>query len=252
MLAILWRDLKTQYTKVFWLIANFCPPLFYLFFFALIFSSSMKPMMPGGPQTSYLTFFLPGLIIMQSFSVFQTTFSLVHLDKRLKILETIRTTRTTVVEYFFAKSIGAQVLAFARALLVYLIGVVFFHITLSASSFLALSLTLLLSNAIWFNLGFVLGFMIETEEKRDIFQQLFTLPVTFLSTIYYSASNVPGGLAAFVRLNPLTAASNLSRGALLDPGFSGRADAYFLSVYLALSLCGAWAFFRFTRKESFS
>ena len=249
MLAILWRDLKIQYTRVFWLIANFCSPLFYLFFFALMFSSSMSAMDIDGLKINYLKFFLPGLIIFQSFSVFQTTFTLVHLDRRLKILETIKNTNTTITEYFFAKAISAQLLAFAKALLVYLMGIIFFGLEFSAAKMAGLALILIVSNALWFNFGFILGISINTEEKRDIFQQLFMLPIVFLSTIYYPNLNAPYGLALIVRANPLTAACNIARSVLLDIHTSSRQDFIYLIAYLLLSFCAAWIFFRFKRKE---
>lgn len=249
MLAILWRDFRTQYTRAFWLLANFCSPLFYLVFFAFIFSVSM----PGaGGGTDYLEFFVPGLIAFQSFTAFQSTFALVHLDRRLGILETVRNSRTTIGEYFLAKAAGAKLLALVKALLIYSAGALFFGMEFAARGLAVLALVIIVSTAFWFFLGFILGFMISTEEKRDIFLQLFILPVSFLSTVYYTAANAPAPLAALIRLNPLTGACNLAREALLGGGFASRADALWLGSYLLIGAAAAWLFFRLKFSEDVS
>ena len=216
MQAIIWRELRLHYTKVYWLISNFIPPLFYMFFFGLLFSTAFQNVTFHGKVFSYLHFFIPGLIVMQSFFVMSYTLSIVNLDRRTRVLEMIHMTSTKFHEYFTGRIISIQMLALLKKSLLWLVAVLFLNFAVAGifDIFLAL-IVFLVSNMFWFCIGVGFGIVIKTEEIRDIVLQLLTLPLTFLSNIYYPVYNSAGILKFMIAVNPLTHATNIIRPALL-------------------------------------
>lgn len=220
MWPIIWREIKLHYTKPYWLLSNFSSPLFYLLFFGLLFSRSM----PGIPfvdkNIPYLHFFIPGLIVMQSFFIFSTTLALVNLDRRTRVIDMINMTATSFFEYSLGRMVSVQGLTLMKSLLLWLVAVILFGFpgNIPIAVMVIALIILVLSNSIWFGLGFILGLIIRTEDIRDIVAQLMILPLSFLSTIYYPANNAPGILKIVITANPLTHAANIIRPALLGMG----------------------------------
>jgi ABC-type multidrug transport system permease subunit len=236
MWPIIWREVKLHYTKPYWLISNFTSPLFYLFFFGLLFSRAMVGIPMAGKNIQYLHFFIPGLIVMQSFFIFSTTLALVNLDRRTRVIDMINMTATSFFEYFLGRMVSVQGLTFMKSLLLWLVAVILFGFTviIPMTSVLVVLFVFLISNFLWFGMGFILGLVIRTEDVRDIVAQLLILPLSFLSTIYYPAQNAPGILKIIIAANPLTHAANIIRPALLGIGNGSVRSLYVLLVYLAV------------------
>lgn len=245
MLAIIWREIRLHYTKAYWLISNFLTPLFYLVFFGIIFSGVVQHITIANQRVTYLHFFIPGLMVMQSFFVLSFTLALVNLDLRTRIIEMIHMTATSFSEYYFGRIISIQILAFVKIGVLYIFSR--FVLGLASTSFFSLviiALIFILSNFIWFNIGFTLGLIIKTEDIRDIVMQFITLPLTFLSTIYYPSANAPAGLKFLVFLNPLTHATNIIRPTLLNAGGLNAGSVFILLGYGAVSFVLSLVFIR--------
>jgi len=245
MWAIIWREIRLHYTKIYWLISNFASPLFYLLFFGLLFSHAIPRVTLGNKNYQYLHFFIPGLIVMQSFFVLSYTLALVNLDRRTRIIEMIQSTSTHFHEYFWGRIAGVQILIFIKILFLWFVAVIFLKFNTTPIIYLLLvGLTLFISNFIWFNLGFILGLLIKTEDIRDIVIQLSTLPLTFLSNIYYPVNNAPGFLKYIIVINPLTHTTNLIRHALLGIKTISFSSAVILFIYFLIILCLTLFFLR--------
>lgn len=217
MRAIIWREIKLHYTKPYWLIANFLPPLFYLAFFGLLFSRAITLLSIDGKNFSYLQFFIPGLIVIQSFSIFSSTLALVNLDRRMRIIEIIHSSTTTFLEYHLGRALSVQLLALLKFILLISTALVFIKLPLPGlHNWIFIFIVFIASNLFWFNLGFVVGLLIRTEDIRDIILQLIILPLSFLSNIYYPINNAPPGLKSLILINPLTHITSLIRPLLLS------------------------------------
>ena len=236
MWPIIWREIKLHYTKPYWLISNFSSPLFYLLFFGLLFSRAMPGISVIGKNIPYLHFFIPGLIVMQSFFIFSTSLALVNLDRRTRVIDMINMTATSFFEYFLGRLVSVQGLTFMKSLLLWLVAVILFGfpVNIPAVAVFLVLIILLMSNFIWFGFGFALGLVIRTEDVRDIVAQLLILPLSFLSTIYYPANNAPGILKIIITINPLTHAANIVRPALLGFGHGPASSILTLAIYLTI------------------
>lgn len=245
MWAIMWREFKLHYTKIYWLISNFISPLFYLLFFGLLFSRAITYVSLGSKYFSYLHFFIPGLMVMQSFFVLSYTLALVNLDRRTGIIQMVRSTSTHFYEYFWGRWIGVQFLIFVKILLLWVIAFLFFDLSVGHPfCVFSVIITLSVSNFIWFSIGFLGGLIIKTEDVRDIILQLISLPLTFLSNIYYPINNAPGILKYIIEINPLTHTTNLIRPALLGISSYNIISALVLIIYFLIVLVLVWFFFR--------
>lgn len=244
MWPILWREIRLHYTKPYWLIANFSSPLFYLLFFGLLFSRAVTSIHLFDKTIPYLHFFIPGLIVMQSFFVFSTTLALVNLDRRTRVIEMINMTATGFFEYVMGRLVSVQCLTFMKSLLLWLVAVILLGFPVPGSFLLAVLalVALIVSNSIWFGLGLALGLTIKTEDIRDIVVQLVILPLSFLSTIYYPVNNAPGILKLVIIINPLTHAANIIRPALLSISALNAESALILFGYFALTAVLAYWF----------
>jgi ABC-2 type transport system permease protein len=237
MLAILWREIRLHYTKPYWLIANFVTPLFYLAFFGVLFSNAINTVTFHGSKFSYLHFFIPGLIAMQSFLSWSHTLALVNLDRRARVLEVISMSSTHLDEYFYGRLIGTQILVIIKTSVLLGFAVIFFNFPVRCVySIIIFVLLLIISNCIWFNIGFILGFLIRTEDIRDIVMQLITLPLTFLSNIYYPVESLTGILRTIVYANPLTHATTVIRIVLLINGSIQISSIVILSIYFTITI----------------
>jgi len=236
MWPIIWREIKLHYTKPYWLLSNFSSPLFYLLFFGLLFSKAMPGILVIGKNIPYLHFFIPGLIVMQSFFIFSTTLALVNLDRRTRVIDMINMTATSFFEYFLGRLVSVQGLTFMKSLLLWLIAVILFGFpaNIPVIAVILALIILIMSNIVWFGLGFILGLVIRTEDVRDIVAQLLILPLSFLSTIYYPANNAPGILKIIITANPLTHAANIVRPALLGIGHDPGRSFFTLLIYLVV------------------
>jgi ABC-type polysaccharide/polyol phosphate export permease len=145
-------------------------------------------------------------------------------------------TATSFFEYFLGRLVSVQGLTFMKSLLLWLVAVILFGFPVNIPG-IAVILTLiilLMSNIVWFGLGFILGLVIRTEDVRDIVAQLLILPLSFLSTIYYPANNAPGILKIIITVNPLTHATNIVRPALLGIGNGPGQSLFTLLIYLVV------------------
>lgn len=156
---------------------------------------------------------------MQSFLVWSYTLALVNLDRRTRIIEVVVMSSTRIHEYYYGRLIGTQLLVILKTGVLYFVAAIFFGFSAKTlNAIFVFIILILLSNCLWFNIGFILGFLIKNEDIRDIVMQLITLPLTFLSNIYYPTENLTGILRTMVYVNPLTHATTAIRTALLAEG----------------------------------
>jgi len=236
MRAIIWREIRLHYSKPYWLVSNFAPPFFYLLFFGYMFSTVFQKVSFENREISYLHFFVPGLIVMQSFLTLPYALSLVNLDRRVKILDMIHMTATSFHEYFSGRVISAQILALIKAVILWVVAVFLMRMISARAAGIVMALTvLMISTFIWFCAGFILGLLIKTEDARDIVMQFLSLPLTFLSNIYYPVMTAPGVLKYAITANPLTHATNLIRPALLNCPTAEYVGKNYISILILLA-----------------
>jgi ABC-2 type transport system permease protein len=142
---------------------------------------------------------------------------------------------TSISEYYIGRLVSTQLLVAVKTMVLFFVAVIVFEFPVfSISTLLVFIGLLIVSNYIWFNVGFILGMVIRTEDVRDVIMQLITLPLTFLSNIYYPTQNLTGFLRIIVQYNPLTHVTTAIRTALLAEEQLHHGSCIMLGIYIVV------------------
>jgi ABC-2 type transport system permease protein len=217
MKIILWREIKGELTAPITAVGHFVVPVFYVVFFAAAFGSNISQIAYKGLPFRYTEFFIPGLIALQTFTLFSWTFSMVRIDRSTNIVAVLLTSGIQPHVYFMGKMIAAIVVTLMRVIIVFVASLFLSYVTLPKLPHLGISLLgLVLGTIIWFSLGFVSGLFMSREDVRDIVFSILTLPITFTSSMYYNIELAPSWVRAIGMFNPLTYVVEVVRGGFLN------------------------------------
>jgi ABC-type polysaccharide/polyol phosphate export permease len=219
MKAIIWRELKINYATLLGIANKFIIPLFPLFFFAIIFNMSLKKISFNGLNIPYLVFFSLGMVGIFTYLTFSFTFAYVRLDNRVKLIETIVTSKTSLGEYFIGKfliSIGEAIILSIFTIIIFVYFLSNFSLFLSFKNIFFALLTIIISSYIWFSLGFISGTYILRDDVRDLILGLSHPLIIFLSPVYYSINDISILLKKILLFNPLTHTVNALRNILIN------------------------------------
>ncbi|MCP3138680.1 ABC transporter permease [Pyxidicoccus xibeiensis] len=198
------------------------------------------------PGNRYVDFLIPGLLGMtlMTGSLWVMTTSVVSMrgGKLLKRLSASPMPRShfflsfLVARALFALMEVAFFCAFARGLF----GVPMF------GSYLTLTFVSLLASAAFAALGLLVASRARNEEAMGGLVNLVTLPMLFLSGVFFSSGNFPGWLRPFIGLLPLTAINDSLRAIMLEGAglMSLGAPVAVLTVWTLVPLALALRFFR--------
>ncbi|MDD4893882.1 MAG: ABC transporter permease [Candidatus Omnitrophica bacterium] len=148
-------------------------------------------------------YYLPGVIasIVTIMSLLLTSMAIVR-EKEIGTMEQLIVSPLRPLELIFGKLIPFGVIALMQAILITILGVLWFHIPFRGSLFL-----LLLSTVIFLFTSLGVGLFISTisstqqEAMMSVF--LFYMPAFLLSGFAYPIANMPGVIQLFTYLNPL-------------------------------------------------
>ncbi len=174
--------------------------------FAYAFSANIKGIYVQGKMVDYILFFLPGLIGIQVFQLFATTFSLVRLDFSTNILAFICTSASGhIEEYAIGKIGGVTLVAIIKTIPLLIIGALLgISSGLNLVNYIYIFLFVILGGVIWGSIGFILGILIKKEDVRDLLFALLVTPITFASSAYYATELIPKWISIISKINPLT------------------------------------------------
>lgn len=235
---ILWREFKVNILSLQRLVQNYLTPLMIVLMFAFVFASNVRGIGFAGRQFGYLEFFLPGLLVMQSFQVFMLTFSIVRVDLSTRLVPLIVTTGTPAGIYVLGKLLASIMLVLVQSVLIVGAGYLGANLgfSLDFTSLAASVLTIVCSASLWFCIGFVCGVHIRGEGTRDVIFGIMGLPMIFCSSIYYNVDLAPSWVRSIAVVNPLNYAARIVRGSLLgSPEAYGTTDALILVALLTVA-----------------
>ncbi len=180
---------------------------------------------------NYIDFFLPGIIgvIIMNTSLLGTISRQTHFKKAI-LLRKFATTPLTRWEYVTAEIIWQFLIAFiATTLTVFTAWIVF---SFSWSSFSALIIPIVFVGSILFTgLGLLLSQIIRNPNNSLIVGFLFTIPMLFLSGVFFDVSGILA-LRVFSVFSPLTFLVNALRSSMITEHFSNAG----LNIGIALAI----------------
>jgi len=250
MKAILWRDLKINYATLFGIINKFVIPIFPLIFFAIIFNMAFKKISFNEVDIPYLVFFSLGMIGIFTYLVFSHTFVYVRIDNYVKLIETILTSKTSLLEYFISKFLIAIIEVIILSVITIILFVYLFSYSTFFLSFKNIFFVLLIiinSSYFWFSLGFIFGSYILRDDTRDLILGLSNPLIIFLSPVYYNIENIPLFKKILI-FNPLTYTVNSLRNILINNNLDVK-SMLVLSIFSLIISIGVVFCLKFKYRE---
>lgn len=215
--ALLSRELKIKTRWKPFMISLVLPPLVYLIFLGTGFSRNYAKILYNGIEISYLSFLIPGIIVMQIFNIFAFCSSMVSNEVKWGIYKLFKLYNVKEYEYLVVKILSEGIIVFLQVIGILIVGSIInpdFIKFLNILKFVLLLLFVFVSLIFMVSLGVIFGFLFPGEQKRSFFLSIFTLPVTFCSSIFYPIQKLPLWFKIPAYINPLTHISDTMRNLL--------------------------------------
>ncbi|MGH3935399.1 MAG: ABC transporter permease [Pseudonocardiaceae bacterium] len=237
-LTLAWRTLL-QIRHNPWELADFSfQPIIFVLLFTYVFGGAIFP-----STGEYLTFALPGLIVMNMFFVTMYVGTGLNTDLTKGVFDRLRSLPIARWAPLTGR-ITADLVKQAWSIVLLLgIGVILgFRIGTSAAGVLAAAaLVLVFALALSWVSVFV-GVCASDPEKVQLFGMTAMFPITFVSNALVPTGTMPGWLQSFVSVNPVTLLSDACRGLMLGGAVAGPVlgsllwAAVIVAIFAPLSL----------------
>jgi ABC-2 type transport system permease protein len=173
---------------------------------------------------NYQTFIYPGILIQTA--LFSSVFFGVYIvwDKKIDFMKEVLVAPMRRTSIFVGKILGGSTDTLLQVSILFVIGFIFMAtgimsgLQLTIFSVLVSLAFLLVTTVGLVSIGLILGSQMESPEGFQLIISFLVFPLFFLSGALFPISNLPGWLAPFILVNPVTYAVDGIRGVLL--GFS--------------------------------
>jgi oleandomycin transport system permease protein len=241
--TLAWRTL-VQIRHNPWELSDFSiQPIMFVLLFTYVFGGAI-----AGSPGDYLTFALPGIIVMNMLFVTMYVGTGLNTDLTKGVFDRLRS--LPVARWApLAGRITADLVkqAWSIALLLGVGAILGFRIGTSPLALLG-AVALLLAFALAFSwVSVLVGLLAKDPEKVQLFGFTALFPITFVSNVFVPAKTMPGWLQAFVDVNPVTILADATRGlmrggSVAEPVLGSLLwAAVIVAVFAPLSV---WAFKR--------
>jgi len=185
----------------------------------------------------YIDFLVPGIVGMtvMQLGLFGVAFGFVHL-KRTGALRRLFATPTSPAYFLGAQVASRLIIAFVQVVILFGIGI-WFGLQMFGD-YLSLAAIVLLGSMIFLAVGFSIAGWAKNEDQAAPVANLISLPMMFLSGVFFPAERFPDVLQPFIRALPLTALNDALRGVMID-------GAGLAAVARPMAIVCAWGFLSF-------
>ena len=242
--AIWYRELLVFMREPSRLVGAIIQPLLWLVIFGTGLGSIIEPGMVSG--ANYQQFLFPGILVMTI--LFSSLYFGLYiiLDKRIDFLKEVLVAPLHKSTMFFGKALGGSTDGLLQAVILMVLGAIFFGIHYSiVSVFLIFVILMLLLLAVT-SLGLAIGSLMESPEGFGLISSFVIFPLFFLSGALFPLTKLPLWLKVIVIINPGSYAVDALRTVLLGISNYGLVvDMAVLIVFAVVTIMiGTWAFNR--------
>lgn len=210
---ILWlRELKRYTRSRAQVIASIGQPLLYL----LALGFGLGPVFRKAGEGSYLQFVAPGVIGMSI--LFTSIFSGIGLlwDRQFGFLKETLVAPVPRLQIMIGKTFGGATVAILQGMLIVIVCLLAGFRPAHLSSLPLALLFMMLIAIVFAAAGTLIGSKLQNMQGFQLIMNFIVMPIFFLSGALYPLSNLPLGLAAVTRVNPLTYGIDGLRGAFIS------------------------------------
>ncbi|EEQ47876.1 ABC transporter permease [Selenomonas flueggei] len=238
--TVFWRDwivLRRRLKK--YILSRMISPLMFLIAFGWGLGRSIDV---GG--SSYMDFFVPGLLAMNSMNISFNSIISVHAERIYhKSLEEYLIAPIRPDAFVIGKVAGAVLRGLISSAIIIVLSDLFgAHFAITPLFLLVLTMNCM----IFAEIGFLAAMYISTYEEMSQVNLYVLLPMSFLCGTFFSTAALPGTVRCFVEILPLTHTSHLLRSL----GTAGDYSVISLGVIALYAIfgivAGTWKFRRLT------
>ena len=193
---------------------------------------------------TYVDFLVPGMIalsIMQT-GLFGVVFTFVQWKQR-GILRRLMATPMRVRDFFFSQLVTRMTTVALQIVVLLAVGFFVFHF---AGNLLYLLIVGIIGGGIFLAMGLAISGASKSEETAAPIANLVSLPLMFLSGIFFSRSNMPEWLQTITQYSPLTYVSDALRSISVDGAslWAVRTDLLGIFIWLGITVVLATRLFK--------
>ncbi len=209
-LTLAWRSI-VQVRHNPWELGDFSiQPIMFVLLFTFIFGGAI-----AGDWSEYLTFMLPGVIVMNMLFVTLYVGQGLNTDLTKGMFDRLRSLPIARWAPLAGRIVADQVKQAWSIVLVLGVGMILgFRVGTSVMALLG-AVILLLTFALAFSwVSVLVGVLAQDAERVLVFGFTALFPITFVSNVFVPAETLPSWLQPIVNLNPVSILANASRGLL--------------------------------------
>jgi oleandomycin transport system permease protein len=209
-------------------------PIMFVLLFTYVFGGAI-----AGSTGDYLTFALPGIIVMNMLFVTMYVGTGLNTDLTKGVFDRLRSLPIARWAPLAGRIIADQVKQAWSIFLLLAVGMILgFRIGTNLAGLLA-AVALLLTFALAFSwVSVLVGVIAKDPEKVQLFGVTALFRVTFVSNVFVQTDTMPGWLQAWVKLNPVTHLADATRGLMVG---GPAADAVVWSLVWAAAIVAVFA-----------
>jgi oleandomycin transport system permease protein len=223
-LTLAWRTV-VQVRHNPWELSDFSiQPIMFVLLFTYVFGGAIAQALPGGGRvTDYLTYMLPGMLVMNMLFVTLYVAQGLNTDLAKGVFDRLRSLPIARWAPLTGRILADQVKQIWSIVLVLVVGMLLgFRLGNGLPGLLGATV-LLLGFALAFSwLSVLIGLVAKDPERVQIYGFTALFPVTMISNVFVPVETMPGWLQPFVRFNPVSQLSDATRGLMLgEPWYTG-------------------------------
>ena len=209
--TLAWRTLVQVRHNPYELLDFSLQPIMFVLLFTYVFGGAI-----AGSTGAYLTFALPGIIVMNMLFVTMYVGLGLNTDLTKGVFDRLRSlpiARWAPLTGRITADLGKQAWSIFLLLVVgFILG---FRLGTNMAGLLGATLLLLLFALAFSWVSVLVGVLAKDPEKVQVFGYTALFPVTFVSNVFVPAASMPGWLQPIVRANPVSILSDATRGLLV-------------------------------------
>jgi ABC-2 type transport system permease protein len=220
-------------------------PILFLLMFTYLFGGAL-----AGSTGEYLQFVLPGILVMTV--VFITVYTGLGINNDIKkgVFDRFRSMPVWQPSFLVGALLGDTMRYSIASMVVILLGLVMGFRPDGGFIGVVLSLLLLLlfcSSLSW--IWTALGLIMRTPESLMSVSMLILFPLTFVSNVFVSPETMPGWLAAFVDVNPITLLTTAIRGLMFSEVMAAEIGWVLLTCALLTAIFAPLTMYLYRHKK---
>jgi ABC-2 type transport system permease protein len=183
--------------------------------FGTIFQSTLQ-----GDDRSYTAFLVPGIVAMSimQLGIFGVVFALLQFRQQ-GVLRRLKAAPVNPAQFLFAQVSTRLTVSVLQTLVILLAGMILFDLAVGNGDVTSWVLVLVLAvfgGVLFVTMGLAISGVARTEEVAAPVTNLISLPMMFLSGVFFPLDALPGVLTAVTQFLPLTYLADAMRAVVTD------------------------------------